>query len=246
MAEGSPKSKVQSPTAGVPRRSNAQSGVVVPHSTKWYQRIAASLICVFARIVTATLRYRWQDRSGLCSKPPVGQAIYCIWHNRLALSMSAYKSYIQARTEARGLASLVSASKDGGLLAGILECFGVQPVRGSTSRRGPQALLELTTWAERGYDLSITPDGPRGPCYVVQEGVMSLAQVTGLPIVPFSFNARWKIKLKSWDRFQIPLPFSRCEMILEKPIRVPRDASDAERETLRLELQNALKAISDD
>jgi lysophospholipid acyltransferase (LPLAT)-like uncharacterized protein len=66
--------------------------------------------------------------------------------------------------------------------------FGVQPVRGSTSRRGPQALLELTTWAERGYDLTITPDGPRGPCYQVQEGVMSLAQVTGLPMVPVAFN----------------------------------------------------------
>ena len=160
--------------------------------------------------------------------------------------MATYKSYVQPRTEARGLAALISASKDGGLLAGILECFGVQPVRGSTSRRGPQALLELTTRAERGYDLAITPDGPRGPCYVVQEGVMSLAQVTGLPIVPFSYNARWKIRLKSWDRFQIPLPFSRCEMIFEKPIRVPRDATDAGREALRLELQNALKAISAD
>jgi len=57
-------------------------------------------------------------------------------------------------------------------------------VRGSSSRRGPQALLELTTWAERGYDLAITPDGPRGPRYVVQDGAMALAQVTGLPIVP--------------------------------------------------------------
>ena len=65
-----------------------------------------------------------------------------------------------------------SASRDGGFLAAILECFGVQPVRGSTSRRGAQALLELTGWAERGYDLAITPDGPRGPCYVVQEGAL--------------------------------------------------------------------------
>ena len=82
------------------------------------------------------------------------------------------------------MAALVSASKDGGFLSGILELFGVQPVRGSSSRRGPQALLELTTWAERGHDLTITPDGPRGPCYQVQDGVMSLAQLTGLPIVP--------------------------------------------------------------
>ena len=128
----------------------------------------------------------------------------------------------------------------------FVECFGVQPVRGSSSRRGPQALLELTSWAERGYDLSITPDGPRGPCYVVQEGVMSLAQLTALPIVPVSFYMRRKIQLKSWDRFQIPLPFSRCEMILEKPTRVPRDATTEEREALRQQLQQALAAITRD
>ena len=64
----------------------------------------------------------------------------------------------------------------------------MQPVRGSTSRRGPQALLELTSWSERGYDLAITPDGPRGPCYVVQDGIMSLAQLTGLPILPVSYH----------------------------------------------------------
>ena len=220
-----------------------KSGVVVPHSPKWHQRVAALLIYAFGRAVTATLRYRWQDRSGLCDTPPVGQAIYCIWHNRLALSMTAW-SYVKPRSRSAGLAALVSASKDGGFLAGILQCFGVQPVRGSSSRRGPQALLELTSWAQRGYDLAITPDGPRGPCYVVQEGVMSLAQVTGLPIMPFSFHARWKIRLKSWDRFQIPLPFSICEMIFEKPIRVPRGASDAEREVLRQKLETVLKSIS--
>ena len=141
---------------------------------------------------------------------------------------------------------MVSASKDGGFLTGILECFTVQPVRGSSSRRGAQALLELSTWAERGYDLAITPDGPRGPCYVVQEGVMSLAQLTGLPIVPVSYSVNWKIRVKSWDRFQIPLPFARCEMIYAKPIWVPREATDAEREKLRLQvLETELLATSD-
>jgi lysophospholipid acyltransferase (LPLAT)-like uncharacterized protein len=141
---------------------------------------------------------------------------------------------------------MVSASKDGGFLSGILECFGVQPVRGSSSRRGPQALLELKSLAERGYDLAITPDGPRGPCYVVQDGVMSLAQLTERPIIPVSYNLRWKLRMRSWDRFQIPLPFSRCEMIYEKPIHVPRDASDAKRETLRRQLEEVLKSIARD
>jgi lysophospholipid acyltransferase (LPLAT)-like uncharacterized protein len=70
--------------------------------------------------------------------------------------------------------------------------------------------------------------------------------LSGLVIQPFSFELQWKVRPKSWDRFQIPLPFSRCKMILEKPIRVPREASDAERETLRQQLENTLKRMSGD
>jgi lysophospholipid acyltransferase (LPLAT)-like uncharacterized protein len=139
---------------------------------------------------------------------------------------------------------MVSASKDGGFLAAILECFRVEPVRGSSSRRGRQALLELTTCAKRGYDLAITPDGPRGPRYQVQDGVMSLAQVTGLPVVPFSFRAQWKIQAKSWDRFQIPLPFSRCELVMGEQMLVPREASDDERKELRRQLEHRLNSLA--
>jgi lysophospholipid acyltransferase (LPLAT)-like uncharacterized protein len=236
MAEANPKSEIRNP----------KSGVVVAHRNKWYLHTLAWLIFALIRTVSATLRYRWNDRSGYINVPVPGPAIYCIWHNRLALCMPAYFNYVKKHNRTPGMAAMVSASKDGGFLTGILECFHVQPVRGSSSRRGPQALLELTTWAERGYDLAITPDGPRGPLYVVQEGVMSLAQLTGLPIVPVSYHANWKIRLKSWDRFQIPLPFSRCEMIYATPIRVPREATDAQREQLRQQLETELRAISRD
>src|ERR1035437_10192487 len=144
------------------------------------------------------------------------------------------------------MAPLVRASRAGGLLTSRLERVRQQPLRGSSSRRGPQALLELTGWAERGYDLAITPDGPRGPRYVVQEGIMALAQVTGRPIIPASYQLRWKIQVKSWDRFQIPLPFSRCEMVLGQPVWVPRELTDAGREILRQQLEATLKEISRD
>lgn len=222
------------------------AGVVVPHKPRWYQRAVAWLIFAAIRTVALTLRYRWANRSELLTEMPPGPAIYCVWHNRLALCLVAYWDFAQKRSGTPGLAAMVSASRDGGFLTGILECFRVQPVRGSSSRRGPQALLELTTWAERGYDLAITPDGPRGPCYVVQDGVMSLAQLTGLPIIAFSYNLDWKIRVKSWDRFQIPLPFSHCEMNFSKPIRVPREATDAEREELRQRLESSLRNITRD
>jgi len=229
-----------------PQRRRQSSGVVVPHAPRWYQRLAAWVIFISIRAVSATVRFIWDDRLDPASGELPGPAIYCIWHNRLVLCMPAYYGYVRVRYPPVGMAALVSASKDGGFLAAILEYFKVQPVRGSSSRRGAQALLELTTWAERGYDLAITPDGPRGPGYVVQEGVMSLAQVTGLPIMPFSYHLNWKIRVNSWDRFQIPLPFARCEMNLGKAIRVPREATDEEREALRQQLERVLKELSRD
>ena len=237
MVAASPKPPVQ---------SSRSRGVVVPHEPRWQQRLGAWLVFLLVRTVAATLRCQWNDRSGYLDGPAPEPALYCAWHNRLALSMIIYFDYIKKRNQTPGLAAMVSASKDGAFLAAILECFKVQPVRGSSSRRGPQALLELTTWSERGYDLAITPDGPRGPAYVVQEGIMSLAQLTGRAILPVSYHLSWKMRVKSWDRFQIPLPFTCCEVIIEKPIRVPRGASDAEREGLRQQLERTLREITRD
>jgi lysophospholipid acyltransferase (LPLAT)-like uncharacterized protein len=229
-----------------PTALRPKSGVVVPHKPRWYQRLGASLLYLMARAYTMTLRLRWNSGSGFFPEHANGAAIFCLWHNRLILCMEAYHQRNRRQGLGEGLAALISASRDGAFLAAILERFQVQPVRGSSSRRGPQALLELTSWAERGYALAITPDGPRGPRYIVQEGVMSLAQLTGLPIIPFSFYARRKVRLNSWDGFQIPLPFSRCDLSLGKPIQVPRDATDAQREEMRRSLEETLKAISRD
>jgi lysophospholipid acyltransferase (LPLAT)-like uncharacterized protein len=232
--------------SGLPRRSTAKTGVVVPHKAKWHQHLAAVLICIFIRAVAVTIRFRLDDRSSFFNGAPGEKFIFAVWHNRLALCLMLYQRYVVRFAPDRRMAAIVSASRDGGLLARILEHFNVEPVRGSSSRRGSQALLELRTWAERGYDLAITPDGPRGPRYIVQEGVMALAQVTGLPIVPASYHLGWKIRLKSWDGFQIPLPFSRCEVFAGRIIHVPREATDAEREELRRQLETELRTISSD
>jgi lysophospholipid acyltransferase (LPLAT)-like uncharacterized protein len=204
------------------------------------QQAIAWAVFLLERLVTASLRCRWRDHSGLADAQSEQPVIFCLWHNRLAISM------VVRRRHRRKLAALVSASKDGALLAAVLGRFRVDQIRGSSSRRGPQALLELTSRAERGYDLAITPDGPRGPRYVVQAGVIALAQLTGLPIIPVTCNTRLKFCLKSWDRFQIPLPFSRCEVILNKPILVPREADGPKREERRRELETSLRQSSHD
>ena len=234
--------------AGVPAQTVSESlkrgvasghrGLVIPHKPNRSQRLVAWGVFVMERLMTFSLRCDWRDNSGLAfaeGGPPV---IFCLWHNRLAISMIVHRRY------PRKLAALVSASKDGALLAAVLGRFGVEQIRGSTSRRGPQALLEMTSHARRGYDLAVTPDGPRGPRYVVQHGVIDLAQVTGLPIVPVTCNTQSKICLKSWDCFQIPLPFSRCELILNEPIFVSRKADQAGREESRNQLQASLRQSS--
>ena len=224
---------------------NRTSGVVIPHEAKWHQRVAAKLISTFIRCVTATIRFSKDDPAGYFrAEPP--KTIFAVWHNRLALSAAMYQRYVRGFNSSRRMAAMVSASRDGGLLAQILENFGIEPVRGSSSRRGPQALIEMTSCAERGLDLAITPDGPRGPRYEAQDGVIVTAQVTGLPILPASYHLNWKIRLKSWDAFQIPLPFARCNIVFGNPIIVPREISDDERESLRKQLEQTLREISKD
>jgi lysophospholipid acyltransferase (LPLAT)-like uncharacterized protein len=217
------------------------SGVVVPNPPSRGQRVLAWAVANCIRLLAATLRYRVNGGRGPAELPdePV---IFALWHKHLGLSMKVYGSFVRPSHPADHLVALISASRDGALLAAVLQKFGVKSVRGSSSRRGAQALLELTSWAERGYDLAVTPDGPRGPCCVVQDGVMALAQVTGLPIVPYSCQLGWKIRLGSWDRFEIPVPFSHCEMTFGEPIHVPRDATEARRAQLRERLQGVLLA----
>jgi lysophospholipid acyltransferase (LPLAT)-like uncharacterized protein len=225
-------------SANVSPMVSRSGDLVVPHLPSSLQHFLSWLVFAFERSVTGSLRCEWRDRSGLTNAQHKEPVIFCLWHNRLAISMLVHRRF------GRKLAALISASKDGALLAAVMEKFGVAQVRGSSSRRGPQALLELTNRAKLGYDLAVTPDGPRGPRYVVQKGVIALAQVTGLPIIPVTCNTGRKFCLKSWDGFQIPYPFSRCELILNEPIRVPREACDVKREELRSELEGSLRGSS--
>lgn len=219
--------------------------VVVPQKPGRLRKILATVVYVLIRTIAFTVRFRWEYAPGVLESK-TRPLIFCIWHNRLALSLLMHEDFAQKIGQKRRLAAMVSASRDGGVLARVLEHFKVQPVRGSSSRRGPQALLELRSWAEQGYDLAITPDGPRGPKYVVQHGVISLAQLTGCPIVPASQRLAWKYTLGSWDGFQVPLPFTRAVMKFGEPLSIPREASEEERAKLRAELERRLNELTRD
>ncbi|MSU31154.1 MAG: DUF374 domain-containing protein [Pedosphaera sp.] len=221
-------------------------GSVLPEKAQWHGKIAAIFIWALVSCLAATLRWRWIDLESLKTAVNSQRYIFVIWHNRLSLSPIIYRHLMRHRGPNRHLAALVSASKDGGMLTEILKLFRITGIRGSSSRRGAQALRELGTQAGQGRDLALTPDGPRGPRYELKPGVIALAQITGLPIVPISFRLGWKWSLKSWDRFQIPLPFSLCEVQVAKPILVPSDTSESGRESLSLHLKSILTDITHD
>jgi len=201
------------------------------------------LLSVLVSVLGGALRWRIEDNSSVLARTPNKPVIFAFWHNRLFLMPYLFQKYWQPRQ--RRTAALVSASKDGEKLARVLARFNLICVRGSTSRRGREALRELARAVENGYDVGITPDGPRGPRYRVQIGAVSLAQLTGATIVPVSYALSRKITLNSWDAFMIPLPFAQCSVRLGAPITVPPDADDALRENKRLELERVLQTLSE-
>ena len=226
--------------------SSSNPGVVVPQSLRWHGELAAAAGYAFLRTLSASLRLRWEDPKDHLSTIGQSPVIFALWHNRLILSLPSYRKYFLARHPHRRLVALISASKDGALLSRLMTHHGVESVRGSSSRRGGQALKELVNRTRCGYDVAITPDGPRGPKYEVQEGVVMLAQLTGLPVVPMSAQIHSKKVLGSWDGFQVPLPFARCDIRMGEPIRVDRKADEVEREVARRQIQERMMALTTD
>ena len=201
------------------------------------------LLHILVTFIGSTLRWRVEDPAGLLVNTPQCPLIFAFWHNRIFLMPYLFRKHWSTRRRDK-VAVLVSASKDGEKLARVLCKFALICVRGSSSRRGKEALRELTRLVEEGYDAGITPDGPRGPKYRVQDGVISLAQLTQAPIMPVSYTVAWKITFNSWDSFMVPLPFSRATLRIAPPLTVARDADEREREDKRLELERVLQVLS--
>ena len=217
----------------------------MPHRPKWHGQLAARALWLLGAGLEKTWRVTLRDEGEILQPPERGPVIFALWHNRLGVAMTFWSIVRQKRPEA-GLAALISASRDGGLLARTFENFGVTPIRGSSSRRGAQALIELVSALRANYHIAITPDGPRGPKYIVQPGIISLAQLSGAPIIPAGARIDPKKQLRSWDAFQVPLPFARCELAFGKAIHVPRRSSPDELESARAHLESELKRINTD
>ncbi len=197
-------------------------------------------IATLIRIVGLTLRLRLEDRSGVRSDPPEGPMVWVFWHNRVFAAPLVYRKYLRRRSGK----VLTSPSGDGEIIARVMATFGVGSVRGSSNKRPAAALRELVKLLRGGADVAITPDGPRGPVHELQPGVVKVAQLAGVPVLPIRMDYRRAITLRTWDRFQIPLPFSRVDVVFEELQSLPRTADEASFEAQRSALEEVLKGDS--
>jgi lysophospholipid acyltransferase (LPLAT)-like uncharacterized protein len=204
-------------------------------AARWLIAFGFRLLQVWAR----TLRYQIDDRAALISNPVRENYIGSLWHNRLLLISYVLKRFAPHRPGA----GLISASRDGDLVADLTQRFGFDVVRGSSSRMGASAILEMSNVLASGRDLLITPDGPRGPAYELGPGIIFLAQKSGAPVLPINLEYSSCWRLKSWDRFILPRPFSKVRVIFGSPHRVGSTSTPEEFETERLRLQSAMMAL---
>lgn len=169
--------------------------------------VAAVLGSLLVLILGRTLRIREVGQ-----RDPGRGVIYAFWHGRMIVPLFTHRR--------RRISILISQHQDGEIVSKVARILGYDPVRGSTTRGGAKAFRQMLRKARAGRCLAVTPDGPRGPRCIFQPGAIKLAQLTGLPILPVGIGVERKRVLSSWDRFVIPVPFSRCVYVYGEPIEV--------------------------
>jgi len=188
---------------------------------------------LFIKIIGKTIRYEtenWEnfEKIGRDGKIP----IYCFWHNRIFAGTYFFRN--------RGIVVITSQSFDGEYIARFIRRFGYGAVRGSSTRGGVGALVEMIRLMKRGLPMAFSVDGPRGPKYVAKTGAILLAKKTGNPLMPFVVETEKYWTINSWDNLQIPKPFARARIFIAEPIYVAADANESEIENKRLDLQRKL------
>jgi lysophospholipid acyltransferase (LPLAT)-like uncharacterized protein len=202
--------------------------------------VGGVLAAAIIRVLGATIRWERVYLGEVGSGPAVPPCIFAFWHGRMLMLPRQYRRVRGRRT--RGLHMLISRHGDGRLIALAVRLLGINSVAGSSTRGGSRAFLELIRCIQTGADVGITPDGPKGPRYECKEGVVALAQKTGVPIYPVSYSTTRKWQLRSWDGMIIPKPFSRGVLIIGEPILVGSESDTGE---ARRKVQEALHEITE-
>lgn len=188
------------------------------------------------RLLALTIRIH-DDPKGFNEKIQTIHAIYTFWHCLMLIP-----AYIGRN---KNIQVLISQHSDGEYIAQVIKRLGFGVIRGSTTRGGARAVKAMVDKVRKGYPIAITPDGPRGPRFVVQPGSIYLSQKTRLPIIPTTVGLSRYWKLPSWDEFRIPKPFSRAIMIYGDPIHIPPKLTAEETEHYRLLVEKTMKEMAE-
>ena len=204
---------------------------------RWRERVIPPLAAGLIRLIYATLRVEWRGRERVEELHAAGRHyIHAFWHGRLLMMPYSYRG--------SRITILISKHGDGELIARAMARFGFETTRGSTTTGAVEAFKELVRKAREGFDIGYTPDGPKGPRWTSTGGPIQLARMTGLPIIPVTFASRRRKVFASWDRFELPLPFTRAVFAYGEPIEVPRDADAVAQEALRVKLERELGQLT--
>jgi len=204
----------------------------------WKQVLASAFGSLAIRVWRLTWRIDEQPARAVRRRHDsgAGGAVWIMWHSRILLG---------AATQAdQGMHVLISMHGDGELIATTVAKMGFTPIRGSSSRRGREALHETVRVLKDGGQVAFTPDGPRGPRMHVQAGCVVAAMRAGVPLIPVGFEARSSKRLRSWDRFVLPRPFTRVAVRFGDPIEIPEDLSSEQIDAWRERVTDALVAVT--
>ena len=209
-----------------------------PAKKRFLIRAADIAFFLLIKLIGRTIRWQVQGWENWEAANRDGQVpIYTFWHNRVFLATYFFQK--------RRIVVMTSQSFDGEYIARFIQRFGYGAARGSSTRGAVGAIIEMTRMMRAGAPTAFTIDGPKGPRYVVKMGAVLLAKKTGMPILPFTITAErfWEAK-RSWDRFQVPFPFSRARVDIAAPIYVSADTDDEGLEAKRDQLQMVLEDLN--
>jgi lysophospholipid acyltransferase (LPLAT)-like uncharacterized protein len=209
------------------------------------QEVAAWLLAAWLRLVHATTRWRFTNLDAATALWAANEPfILAFWHERLPL-LAGHALGAQPNRPPVPVHVIISAHRDGRLIARVIGHFGLGSVAGSSTRGGAGALRGLLRLLASGACVAITPDGPRGPRRVAEPGVVALAQLSGRAVLCVGASTSRHHRLRSWDRTMLPLPFARGMVVLAEPIHVPRDADAAAQAALLSRITATLSACCD-
>lgn len=200
--------------------------------------VACWLIAVYARLIWRSGRWQIEGREHLLRLHEAGTpTLAAFWHGRILVMPFAWHGRAPFHM-------LISSHIDGRLIAGAVSHFGIEWIAGSSSDGGGAALRSMLRHLKAGDGVGITPDGPDGPAMRAKPGIVVAARLAHASVLPVSYATRWRRILGSWDRFHLPLPFSRGVMIYGEPIAVANDADPAAIEACRALVEQRLNAIT--